>query len=125
MGGLDAGKLVTSNTGSSTLLVQHYGIVSADGQYVIHRMPAGILKDELLTGAWCCVGRGSISGATRAEQYVGKDWRGSYNLLGNNCEHFARYFAGNGAVSTQLFAVPGVGTVEQTKSWMHIIFGSQ
>eukprot|EP00971_Amphidinium_carterae_P327851 6459423-Amphidinium_carterae.1 len=105
-----AGDLVrrvgASSSGSSNPFVDHYGVVSADGRHVIHKMDNGqVYKHELRSSEWRYAGRGGgRAAAERAESHVGSSY---YDLLTENCEHFARRMVGDGDRSLQL---AGAGT---------------
>jgi hypothetical protein len=91
--------------------VDHYGIldvgnnlgyVAAPAPVVVHQSPPAIRADWLsVTGAWRVVWRiPDTAGALDRLRLALA--RPSYDLLGNNCEHFARYVATGKRESTQL-----------------------
>jgi len=95
--------------------VDHYGILdignrlghpNADGKnpVVAHQTPAGIRFDWFQnTGSWNVLGR--IVDEPHALQRLEAGLANpTYNLFGNNCEHFARYVATGMRESTQIRA---------------------
>ncbi len=91
--------------------VDHYGILdvgnnlgypSALEPVVIHQSPPAIRADWLsTTGSWSIVGRivDTAGGLLRLRSALASP---NYDLLGNNCEHFARYVACGRRESSQV-----------------------
>ncbi len=97
------------------ILVDHYGILDIGDRLnlrpngyqpvVIHQTPPRIRTDWLEnTGKW--VVEGKISDEQYAIARINKALENnSYDLFGNNCEHFARFVATGKRESTQLQTV--------------------
>lgn len=84
--------------------VDHYGILDIGNRtrnphvqgglpFVVHLMPAGFQADWLRpTDTWIVVEK--VLDENNAAERLNEAWsRPEYNLLVNNCEHFARYVA--------------------------------
>lgn len=94
------------------VLVDHYGILDIGNRLslplggnlpvVIHQTPPRIRTDWLdNTGKWDLLGQITDEelAITRINKALEKD---TYDLFGNNCEHFARFVATGTRESTQL-----------------------
>ncbi len=108
--------LLVQKTQMKGVLVDHYGILDVGNRLklpnvswgrpvVIHQTPPQIRLDSLEdTGDWKVLGR--ITDEPLAISRINKALENSsYDLFGNNCEHFARYVATGRRESTQLQAM--------------------
>lgn len=107
--------LLRQKTQMKGVLVDHYGILDVGNRLnlpnvgwqplVIHQTPPQIRLDRLEdTGDWKILG--TITDEPNAISRINKAVENStYDLFGNNCEHFARYVATGRRESTQLQAI--------------------
>lgn len=106
--------LMIQKTQMKGVLVDHYSILDIGNRMnlpnagwqplVIHQTPPQIRLDRLAdTGDWKVLGK--ITDESDAISRIRKAIENtSYDLFGNNCEHFARYVATGRRESTQLQA---------------------
>jgi hypothetical protein len=100
--------------------VDHYGIldrgnlmgnpnIRSFSSIVIHLMPSGLCADWFRDTEWCVIEK--IADETGAIQRLREALsRPTYNLIFNNCEHFARHVAGRKRESTQVQAAVAVAS---------------
>ncbi len=113
--------LVTQDSDKDGVAITHFGVLdvgnvlqhaAADGSHpiVIHQTPPTIRADWLAhTGRWSIMGRVTdVSGAIQRLRAAFSN--PTYDLFGNNCEHFARFVAEGDHRSDQIFWA-GVGAV--------------
>ncbi|PIX17870.1 hypothetical protein CO110_00130 [Candidatus Desantisbacteria bacterium CG_4_9_14_3_um_filter_40_11] len=105
-------------------LIDHYGILdignilnhpqgNGEMPIVIHQAIPYVRIDWLMsTGCWETIGKVKDSEIENAKIRIRKAIKNpSYNLFGNNCEHFARYVVAGIRESKQLQTAVGVATV--------------
>ena len=96
------------------IAIEHYGVLDIgnvlghsqlDGSHpvVIHQTPPQIKIDWLKdTGKWHVMGK--VIDLAGAKQRLREAFKNpSYDLFGNNCEHFARFITQNQHTSNQVF----------------------
>ncbi len=105
--------LLKQSSEKNGIAIEHYGVLDIgnvlghsqhDGSHpvVIHQTPPRIRIDWLQdTGNWHVIGKvfDLISAKQRLREAFKKP---SYDLFGNNCEHFARFITQNQYTSNQL-----------------------
>jgi hypothetical protein len=108
---------------SSEKGVSHYGILDIGNRIqhpeininhplvVIHQTPPIIRLDWLQnTGSWQVLGRIANENEEKAKNRLNSAYQNpTYNLFGNNCEHFARYVATGIKESHQVQAAATIG----------------
>lgn len=127
--------LITQPAEKNGIKLEHYGILdvgnilrhpNADGSHpvVIHQTPPNIRADWLgNTGNWNL--KGHISDVQGAMERIKEAFKNpTYDLFGNNCEHFARYVSQGKRYSNQIFW-GGVGVIAAGALALYLFKGAK